>query len=101
MLEQTVKNLLVEKVSEKRMAKLRDYHSKLSQVYGVRVGLAQDKSKETGVIKSALNIVRERNETQQVNFRGTLLSFLRAKDDNMILLMAGLLFQVQQNPTIW
>lgn len=87
---------MVEKIPEQKLEKVKEYHSHLSKAYGVNVGFGYK-----GTVSGVIDIIREKKETQQVNFRSTLLQFLRAKDDNMILLMTGLLHQLQQNHLIW
>jgi hypothetical protein len=42
LLESTMKSLLVEKMTEEKQTKLKEYHEKMSRCYGIRVGLAEE-----------------------------------------------------------
>ena len=95
LIETTIKNLFVTKLSDHQTEKMKAYHNELSRRYGVKVGCAEETQFWT------ISNLMKTDETVQVNNRQTILSFLRAKDDNMILLMTGLINQVQSNSLIW
>ena len=40
--DETVRNLFVEKVGQKKMQKVQNYHRQLSNIYGVNVGIILD-----------------------------------------------------------
>jgi hypothetical protein len=39
--DQTMRHLVVEKVTDEKLNKIKEYHQKLSQVYGIHIGLAK------------------------------------------------------------
>jgi hypothetical protein len=86
----------VEKIGQKKMQKVQNYHRQLSNIYGVNVGVISDqpaaRNNNMEQMLYDLTFKNEEPEAQiQVNHRQIILSFLRAKDDNMILLITGLL----------
>ena len=52
-------------------------------------------------IDQILEMISTQQEPEQVRNRGSILAFFMAKDDNMILLMSGLIHSIQQRPQIW
>ena len=53
---------------------------------------------EVASIDQILEMISTQQEPEQVRNRGSILAFFMAKDDNMILLMSGLIHSIQQKP---
>lgn len=64
----------------------------------------KEQHKKIDEYQSSLDVIysiQESKEGQPTQHRQIMLSFLRAKDDNMILLMTGLLQRIQGNKSLW
>ena len=117
--EATMRNILIQKLNEGDLDSLYQYHAFLSEQYGVPLGVFDDAQFEEKIQKKIskidntwiTNIDRivedlrcdgsENLQFVKVQHRQILLSFLQAKDDNLILLICGFLQQIQRNHRIW
>ena len=123
--ESSIRGLLLGSVQNSmQVFNIVQLHNWLSSCYGVKVGLALDKigREKMMTIYKGLNLKEEeecklqepiltldnlltqleqKQELQKINHREIFLSFLMAKDDNMILLMSGLISRIQQMPELW
>lgn len=110
--------MVIQEIKTTEQAKtIREFHQYLSSQFGVQVGFCSDRQAFTQLCKiegtdqkirdvihlTALEKLPQSLDSKMVpaRHRQTLLSFLMAKDDNMILLMTGLLRQIQKNHALW
>ena len=71
-------------------------------MYGLPIGKSnqEDSCQSLDLILYDLEVGRD-FAYQDVTHRQNILSFMRAKDDNLIMLMSGLIIQIQRNKNLW
>ena len=96
-----MKELLDNRISQNKITRIQHYHNFLSRMYGLPIGMKTD-SNYNSLDQILYDLEVGRDITyQNVTHRQNILSFMRAKDDNLILLMSGFIIQIQKNQNIW
>ena len=89
-----MKELLDNRISQNKITRIQHYHNFLSRMYGLPIGMKTD-SNYNSLDQILYDLEVGRDITyQNVTHRQNILSFMRAKDDNLILLMSGFIIQI-------